>query len=127
MSDQQLPLVTDQQVATTIEAIAGDAFTIFDFVRTFANLYPDTWDRLFLAYGEKGDGTGRGYTAAVYLGNRLWQITKKPGSPLLPLMRWQKGGVETPNQRRATPEERAMGAEAVVRVFRKRMAAPTPQ
>lgn len=114
------PFVTDEQVATTISAIHGDAFTILDFVRTFSELYPGIWSDLFVAFGEKGDGRGRGYTATVYLGNRLWQLSKKPGSPLLPLASWQKGGVETPNQRRATPTERALGAGSIVRVFRKR-------
>lgn len=114
------PFATDEQIAATVSAIEGDAFTILDFVRTFADLYPGTWNDLIVAFGEKGDGRGRGYTATTYLGNRLWQLSKKPGSPLLPLERWQKGGVETASQRRATPEERTLGAETVIRVFRKR-------
>lgn len=122
MRSTEPALVSDQQMVAAVDAIPGEAFTIFDFTRTFAELYPEVWGQLFVVFGEKGDGRGRSYTAAVYLGNRLWQLTKKPGSPLLPLMKWQKGGVETPNQRRATPEERAMGAGSVVRVFRKRSA-----
>ena len=114
------PIVTDEQVAATISAISGDAFTILDFVKTFSERYPETWSDLFVAFGEKGDGRGRGYTAATYLGNRLWQLGKKPDSPLLPMVRWQKGGVETPSQRRATPAERALGADAIIRIFRKR-------
>jgi len=114
------PMVTDEQIAATVTAIAGDAFTILDFVRAFSERYPDLWSELFVAYGEKGDGRGRGYTATVYLGNRLWQLSKKAGSTLRPLDRWQKGGVETPSQRRATPAERALGAETIIRVFRKR-------
>ncbi|MGE5675513.1 MAG: hypothetical protein ACM3XM_16825 [Mycobacterium leprae] len=117
---RETPLVTDAQVELTVQTIPGDAFTIFDFVRTFSALYPEDWTNLVAAYGEKGDGTRRGYTAAAYLGNRLSQLTKKPGSPLLPLVRWQRGGVETPNQRHATAAERAMGAEGIIRVFRKR-------
>lgn len=113
--------VTDEQVADTIAAIPGDSFISLDFTRVFSDRYPDLWSELIVAFGEKGDGRGRSYTAAVYLGNRLWQLSKKPGSPLLPLQRWQKGGVETPNQRRATPEERALGADPIMRVFRKRI------
>lgn len=109
------------QVLATIAAIASDAFTIFDFIAAYSRLYPEHWDQLVHVFGTRGDGSRRNYTAATYLGNRLWQITKKPGSPLLPLMRWQKGGVETPSQRRATPAERAMGAEGIIRVFRKRV------
>lgn len=118
----QKALVTDAQVERTVDSIAGPGFTIIDFVTAFAALYPEAWTGLIVAFGEKGDGRRRNYTAATYLGNRLWQLAKKPGSPLLPLARWQRGGVETPNQRRATPEERATGAEAIVRVFRKRVA-----
>lgn len=114
--------VTDEQLLRTLEAIPGEAFTLFDFIGAFSDLYPDGWTDLVVAFGVKGDGRGRSYTAAVYLGNRLWMLSKKPGSPVLPLMPWQKGGVETPNQRRATPEERAMGAETIIRVFRKRPA-----
>lgn len=106
---------------SAVAAITGEAFTIFEFMRVYSDLYPATWLQLIAVFGEKGDGSRRSYTAATYLGNRLWQLTKKPGSPLLPLVRWQRGGVETPNQRRATPEERAMGAETIVRVFRKRL------
>lgn len=114
-------MVSDEQIARTIEAIPADGFTIVEFIRTFADLYPESWSSLVVSFGLKGDGSKRGYTAATYLGNRLSQLTKKPGSPLLPLVRWQKGGVETPNQRRATPEERATGAETIVRIFRKRI------
>jgi len=112
--------ITDEQAERTVDAIDADAFTVFDFVRHFSSLYPEDWNHLLVAYGEKGDGRGRGYTALTYLGNRLSQLTKKPGGPLLPLVRWQRGGVETPNQRRATAKERAMGAEGMIRVFRKR-------
>ncbi len=115
----QPALVTDLQMEQTINAIAGTAFTIIDFVRTFSDLYPELWLNLVAAYGEQGDGLRRSYTAATYLGNRLSQLTKKPGSPLLPMTRWQRGGVETPNQRRATKEERAQGADTMIRVFRK--------
>ena len=120
--EKQAVWATDDQVLQTVLALDSDAFTIFDFIRTFAALYPDTWLELEVAFGTKGDGSHRAYTAAVYLGNRLWMVSKKPGSPVLPLMKWQKGGVETPNQRRSTPEERAMGSGPIIRVWRRRTA-----
>lgn len=119
MKQQQAVWVTDLQMEQTIAAIPTKSFTIIDFIRAFNDLFPEAWDQLVIAFGLKGDGTRRGYTATVYLGNRLWMMTKKPGSPLLPMVPWQKGGVETPGQRRATPAERAMGAEGIIRVFRK--------
>ncbi|HWI63628.1 MAG TPA: hypothetical protein VNT75_17475 [Symbiobacteriaceae bacterium] len=123
MREQQTKVwVPEEQISAAVAAVPGEAFTLLDFVRVFSELYPELWSDLFVAFGEKGDGRGRNYTAAVYLGNRLWMLSKKPGSPLLPLLPWKKGGVETPNQRRATPAERALGAEGIIRVFRKRPA-----
>lgn len=110
---------TDLQLAETIEAIPSDAFTILDFISLFADRFPTEWALLQSTFGERGDGSRRSYTAATYLGNRLSQLTKKPGGPLLPMVKWQAGGVETPNQRIATSEERRMGADRIIRVFRK--------
>lgn len=117
----QPTIVTDPQIEQAIASIPGDAFTILDFIRVFADRFPTEWALLQATFGERGDGSRRHYTAATYLGNRLSQFTKRPESPLLPMVKWQAGGVETPNQRVATAEERRMGADRIIRVFRKRV------
>lgn len=108
MRQAALVLVKETQVERTVQAIARDAFTSTDFVLAFSALYPEDWSYLVAHYGDKGDGRGRSYTAATYLGNRLRQIAQKPGSPLASMVRWARG---TPAQRTT---DAAQAAESLV-------------
>ncbi len=95
-------LLDTEKIEQTIKGLSQDSFTVLDFTAAFKELYPQDWTRLVERLGELGQG--RRYTVNTYLSNRLDVYSHKPGSLLMPFLRYSEA--KFADYRKPTVEER---------------------
>nr|MDO8098806.1 hypothetical protein [Candidatus Njordarchaeota archaeon] len=109
-------LVEEEKIEDTIKEISKVSFTVLDFIEVFKTLHPEDWHRLVERFGTFGEK--RRYTTTTYLSNRLDIYSQKPGSLLIPFVRYKQGKFR--DYRRTTNEEKKFFGSPWIAVFKKK-------
>jgi hypothetical protein len=111
------PIIEEKKIEGTIRNIAGDSFTILDFMKAMQSTYPKEWGNLVERFGLFG--SKRRYTVATYLSNRLDVYSQKPNSILVPLVRYREGKFK--DYRKTSEEERKSFGSPWIAVYKKKL------
>jgi hypothetical protein len=109
-------LLKEEKIEETVRAVAGDSFTVLDFMAIFKEKYPIDWKNLVERLGQFG--SKRRYTVTTYFSNRLDVYSQKPNSLLEPFDRYKQAKFK--DYRRTTLEERNLFGSLWIAVFRKK-------
>lgn len=108
-------LLEEKKLVGTVGNLNDNSFTVLDFMRTFKRLFPDEWQALVERFGLFGEK--RRYTVATYLANRLYTLSHKPESCLVPFQKYASSAKG--DYRRATKEESKAFGSRWIAVYRK--------
>jgi len=111
------PLIQEKKIEDTIKCIAGDSFTVLDFMKGMQSTYPKEWKNLVKRFGLFG--SKRRYTVTTYLSNRLDVYSQKPNSILVPLVRYREGKFK--DYRKTTEQERKVFGSPWIAVYKKKL------
>jgi hypothetical protein len=109
-------LLEEERLEAVIKKMRRPSFTILDFIPVLKRSYSQDWKRLMARFGEFGEK--RRYTITIYLSNRLDFYSHKPGSLLVPFLRYSQAGFK--GYRRTTERERKIFGSPWIAVFRKK-------
>jgi hypothetical protein len=112
----QKTLLEEEKIEETVRRVAGDSFTVLDFVTVFREKYPAEWKNLVKRFGQFG--SKRRYTVTTYFSNRLDVYSQKATSLLEPFTRYKQAKFK--DYRRTTSEERKNFGSPWIAVFRKK-------
>lgn len=71
--------ISEQELQSVIGLLGDRAFSTYDLILKFKQLYPATWDALVEEYGEGGAGAGQYYTAYSRVAHALNKLSNSEG------------------------------------------------